>query len=82
MLKELKFAESGMGITEGTIGRWLKAEGDRIAQGEVLVELETAKAITEVSSPIDGVLEKILFAPGATAEVDATLALMRQDGST
>lgn len=82
MIKELKFFESGMGVTEGTVGRWLKAEGDRITPGEVIVEMETAKAITEVSSPIDGVLEKILFAPGATAEVNVTLALLRQEGGT
>lgn len=82
MIKELKFFESGMGVTEGTVGRWLKAQGERIAQGEVLVELETAKAIAEVSSPIDGVLEKILIAARATADVEARLALLRQEDGT
>lgn len=78
MLHELKLPESGMGITEGTILKWTKAEGDAIRAGEVLAEVETAKAMVEVESPVNGVLEKILSAPGATAEVKATIALLRE----
>jgi pyruvate/2-oxoglutarate dehydrogenase complex dihydrolipoamide acyltransferase (E2) component len=79
MLTELKLPESGMGITEGTIIKWNKVAGEKVSSGEVLVEVETAKAITEVSSPIDGVLQKILFPAGTTAEVNATLAVLRSD---
>jgi pyruvate/2-oxoglutarate dehydrogenase complex dihydrolipoamide acyltransferase (E2) component len=77
MLVELKLPESGMGMTEGTIIEWKKAAGDTISAGEVLVEVETAKAVTEVTSPIDGVLREILFPAGSTAEVHATLAILQ-----
>jgi pyruvate/2-oxoglutarate dehydrogenase complex dihydrolipoamide acyltransferase (E2) component len=77
MLIKLKLPESGMGITEGTIAQWRKAEGEAVSQGEVLAEVETAKAIQEVQSPIDGVLEKIVVPSGATAAVNSTIALLR-----
>jgi pyruvate/2-oxoglutarate dehydrogenase complex dihydrolipoamide acyltransferase (E2) component len=77
MLTELKLPESGMGITEGTIIKWNKAAGEQISAGEILVEVETAKAVTEVHSPIDGVLQEILFPAGTTAEVNATIAVLR-----
>jgi len=77
MLIKLKLPESGMGITEGTIAQWRKAEGETILQGEVLAEVETAKAIQEIQSPVNGVLEKILVLPGATAQVDSVIALLR-----
>lgn len=78
MLKELKLPDTGMGITEGTILKWHKAAGDPISQGEVLVEIETAKAVDEVRSPITGVLERILYPAESTAEVNSTIALLRQ----
>lgn len=77
MIKELKLPDSGMGITEGTILKWHKAAGDPIAQGEILVEIETAKAVDEVRSPVTGVLEKILCPADSTAEVNTTIALLR-----
>jgi len=77
MYHELKLPQTGMGITEGTVIKWCKAEGQAIVQGEVVAEIETAKAITEVSSPINGVLYRILLDVGQTAEVNATIALLR-----
>jgi 2-oxoglutarate dehydrogenase E2 component (dihydrolipoamide succinyltransferase) len=77
---ELKLPECGMGIAEGTISKWLKFQGDAISEGEVLVEVEVAKAMVEVTSPITGVLETILLADGATAEVNTTIALLREKG--
>ena len=79
MLTELRLPEAGMGITEGTILKWNKAAGEKVSAGEVLVEVETAKAVTEVPSPVDGVLQEILFPEGTTAEVNATLAVLRTD---
>jgi len=66
----------GMAVTEATIVKWLKAEGDPIEKGELLVEIETAKAIEEVESPLSGVLSKILLAEGETAEVHTEIALI------
>jgi pyruvate/2-oxoglutarate dehydrogenase complex dihydrolipoamide acyltransferase (E2) component len=65
-----------MGISEGTITKWLKAEGDSVTQGEIIVEIETAKAVEEVAAPVTGVLAKILLAEGETAEVNTEIALI------
>jgi pyruvate/2-oxoglutarate dehydrogenase complex dihydrolipoamide acyltransferase (E2) component len=64
----------GMGIEEGTVTRWLKAVGDRVTQGEPIVEVETAKAIQEVEAPASGVLTSILLAQGETALVNTAIA--------
>jgi pyruvate/2-oxoglutarate dehydrogenase complex dihydrolipoamide acyltransferase (E2) component len=70
----------GMGIEEGTVLRWLKAEGEAVKQGEPLVEIETAKATQEVESPVSGMLTKILLAEGETAEVNTEIAVI-EDGN-
>lgn len=66
----------GMGIEEGTVTRWLKAAGDKVEQGEPLVEIETAKATQEVGSPTSGTLVKILLAEGTTAPVNSEIAII------
>jgi pyruvate/2-oxoglutarate dehydrogenase complex dihydrolipoamide acyltransferase (E2) component len=68
-----------MGIEEGTVVRWLKKEGERIKNGEIVVEVETAKAIQEVESLVDGTLVTILVKEGETADVNATLALVDEE---
>jgi pyruvate/2-oxoglutarate dehydrogenase complex dihydrolipoamide acyltransferase (E2) component len=67
-----------MGTTEATIAKWLKAEGDLVTEGEVIVEIETAKAIEEVPAPVTGVLRKILLAEGQTAEVYTEIAVIEE----
>lgn len=74
----VKMPKWAMGIEEGTVLQWLKAEGDSITQGEVLVEIETAKAVQEVEAPVNGILTKILLAEGETAEVRTELALIEE----
>ena len=76
MITKVIIPKPGMAIAEGTISRWLKAEGDSVTQGEVIVEIETAKAIEEVESPATGVLTKILLAEGETAEVHTDIAII------
>ena len=66
----------GMGLEEGTIMQWLKAEGDRVTQGEPIVEIETAKATQPVEAPVSGRLVKILLAAGETAPVNTEIALI------
>jgi pyruvate/2-oxoglutarate dehydrogenase complex dihydrolipoamide acyltransferase (E2) component len=66
----------GMGIDEGTVVRWLKNEGDRVQQGEPIVEIETAKATQEVEAPASGVLVKILLAQGETAAVNSAIGII------
>ena len=72
--------KAGMGTAEGTINQWLKAEGDTVTKGEVIVEIETAKAIEEVLSPVSGVLTKILLEEGETADVHTEIAEIEENG--
>lgn len=66
--------KTGMGTTEGTIARWLKSKGDRVTKGEVIVEIEMAKAVEEIAAPVTGVLGRILLAEGQTAGVYTEIA--------
>lgn len=78
MTVEFKIPKSGMGITEGTILKWLKAEGDAFIKGEVIVEIETAKAVEELEAPFDGRVQKILLQEDEEAEVLTTIALLEE----
>jgi len=63
----------GESITEATVAKWLKKEGEAVEVDEAIVELETDKVNLEVPSPIDGVLSKISSKDGETVEVGALL---------
>ena len=80
MTVELRLPEAGMGITEGTITKWHKSEGESISQFELLVEVETAKAVEEIESPVTGVLKKILVGEDESVEVNAVLAILEDVG--
>ena len=73
--------KSGMGIEEGTIAQWLKAEGDIVKMGEPIVEVETAKAILPVEAPANGVLLKILVSSGETAAVNSEIGIIEEQNS-
>jgi pyruvate/2-oxoglutarate dehydrogenase complex dihydrolipoamide acyltransferase (E2) component len=66
----------GMGLEEGTITQWLKAEGDAVTEGEPIVEIETAKATQAVEAPASGRLSKILVAVGETVAVSTQIGLI------
>jgi pyruvate dehydrogenase E2 component (dihydrolipoamide acetyltransferase) len=66
----------GETVTEGTIITWCKREGDPVRADEVLLEIETDKAATEVPAPMAGVLARILVAAGETVAVGTTLAVL------
>lgn len=76
MTTRVNFPKPGMGIEEGTVVRWLRAVGDSVKTGDVLVEIETAKALQEVEAPITGTLTEILAAEGEVVLVNAPLALI------
>jgi pyruvate dehydrogenase E2 component (dihydrolipoamide acetyltransferase) len=80
MTVRILIPKGGMGIDEGTIAKWLKSEGDRVLEGEVIVEIETAKAIEEVRSPATGVLAKVLLLEGQSASVHTEIALIEESG--
>ena len=66
----------GESVTEGTVTRWLKSEGDRVAVDEPLLEVSTDKVDTEIPSPATGVLQKIVVAVDQVAQVGAELAVI------
>ena len=70
---EIKVPAMGESVTEATIARWLKKEGDAVKQDEPLVELETDKVSVEVPSPAAGVLEHIEVQQGGTVGVGTVL---------
>ncbi|MGV9786155.1 2-oxoglutarate dehydrogenase, E2 component, dihydrolipoamide succinyltransferase [Streptomyces sp. NPDC003435] len=70
----------GESVTEGTVTRWLKAEGERVEADEPLLEVSTDKVDTEIPSPVSGTLASIKVAEDETVEVGAELALI-DDGS-
>ncbi len=70
-------------MTEGTLARWLKHEGDRITAGDVIAEIETDKATMEVEAVDEGVLGKILVPDGtAGVKVNDPIAVLVEDGET
>jgi len=71
----------GESITEATVAKWLKKEGDTVEVDEAIVELETDKVNLEVPSPIDGVLSEINSKDGETVEVGALLGTISQNGA-
>jgi 2-oxoglutarate dehydrogenase E2 component (dihydrolipoamide succinyltransferase) len=71
----------GESITEATVAKWLKKEGELVMADEAIVELETDKVNLEVPSPIDGVLFKINSKDGETVEVGALLGSISENGT-
>jgi pyruvate dehydrogenase E2 component (dihydrolipoamide acetyltransferase) len=72
----------GMSQDKGKIVRWLKTEGSAIRAGELLLEIETDKAIEEIESPADGVLAKILTPEGEEVPVTQVIAVITAPGES
>jgi 2-oxoisovalerate dehydrogenase E2 component (dihydrolipoyl transacylase) len=73
-MAQLVMPNVGEGVTEGTVTRWLKREGERVAQDEPVVEIETDKAVAEIPSPFAGTLARVLVAEGETVPIGTPLA--------
>lgn len=73
--------QMGVSVSEGTISRWLKNEGDTIEKDETLLEISTDKVDTEVPSPTTGVVTKIYAQEGDTLDVGAKLAEISPQGA-
>ncbi len=80
MTFSVKMPALGESVSEGTVTRWLKAEGDHINVDEPLLEVSTDKVDTEIPSPVSGTLSKILVQVDATVPVGADLAII-EDGA-
>jgi 2-oxoisovalerate dehydrogenase E2 component (dihydrolipoyl transacylase) len=68
-LKQFKLPDVGEGLTEAEIVKWLVQPGDTISINQIIVEIETAKAVVELPSPFDGVVQDLLVAEGEEADV-------------
>ncbi len=71
----------GESVTEATVSKWLKNQGDKVAADEPLVELETDKVNVEVPAPSNGVLESISVKEGETVNVGAMLGMINGSSS-
>jgi pyruvate dehydrogenase E2 component (dihydrolipoamide acetyltransferase) len=69
----------GESVTEGTVTRWLKQEGERVEADEPLLEVSTDKVDTEIPSPAAGVLSRIVVGEDETADVGSELAIIAGD---
>src|SRR5690242_2621629 len=72
--------QMGVSVSEGTITKWLKQEGEEVQSDEPLLEISTDKVDTEVPSPGSGVLTQILVQEGETVDVGTKLAVIGGDG--
>lgn len=76
MATEVIMPQMGFDMTEGTVTRWLKSEGDSIERGEPIVEVETDKATVEVEAFASGVLRKIVVQEGTTVPVSQVIGII------
>src|SRR5688500_9505735 len=77
---EVVMPQMGVSVSEGTITKWLKSEGEHIGRDEPLLEISTDKVDTEVPSPGEGVVAQILVQEGETVEVGTVLAVIAPEG--
>jgi 2-oxoglutarate dehydrogenase E2 component (dihydrolipoamide succinyltransferase) len=75
---DIKVPAMGESVTEATVARWFKKEGDTVKRDEPLLELETDKVTVEVPSPADGAIESISVQQGATVTVGAILGAIAE----
>jgi len=78
----LKMPQLGESVTEGTVDRWLKQEGDMVRRDEPIVEVVTDKVNAEIPSPFEGRLVRIEVQAGQTVPIGAALAELEVEGAT
>lgn len=74
---ELRMPELGQTTSEFTVIEWKKKVGDQVKKGDVLLEVETDKAVTEVESYADGILAEILFEKDEVVEAGEVFAKLK-----
>src|ERR1700722_6758940 len=78
MTIEIKVPAMGESVTEATVARWFKKEGDAVSRDEPLLELETDKVTVEVPAPADGAIESISVKAGDTVQVGTILGAIAE----
>ena len=81
MSVSVSMPQLGESVTEGTVTRWLKREGERVEADEPLLEVSTDKVDTEIPSPVSGILRGITVAEDETVAVGAELAVIDEEGA-
>src|SRR3989344_301413 len=76
MAYEFRFPDVGEGIAEGEIVKWLVKEGNVVKEHDVIVKIETSKAIVDIPSPRAGTILRINFREGQTVKVGEVLAVI------
>lgn len=79
MIVEVKLPQVSMGVVDCQVSRWLAAAGDRVSQGQVLIEVDTDKTVTEIEAPESGLLVEIRHPAGAVVGVGETLGVIDTD---
>ncbi len=79
---EFKLPDIGEGLSEGEIVRWHVAAGEAVTADQILVEVETDKAVVEIPAPVSGVLKTQGGAPGDILPIGGLLAVIETDGAT
>ena len=82
MAEPVTMPQLGESVTEGTITRWLKAEGDEVEMDEPLAEVDTDKVNAELPSPVAGRIEKFLVTEGSTVDVGTEIVLVAVEGDS
>lgn len=76
MISEVTMPSMGADMTEGTIAKWLKAEGDAVSRGDKIAEIETDKTVVEMEAYAEGLLRKIVVPEGTMVEVGTIIAFI------
>ena len=76
MRVEVKLPQISMGVVDCQVSKWLHAVGDRVAEGQLLIEVDTDKTVTEIEAPEAGVLVEILKPAGTVVGVGETLGII------
>ncbi len=82
MATEIIMPQMGFDMKEGTVVRWIKREGDPVAKGEPIAEIETDKAVVEIEAFDAGVLRKVYVKEGATVPVGQIIGVIAKPGET
>ncbi len=80
MISEVTMPSMGADMTEGTIAKWLKAEGDSVSRGDKLAEIETDKTVVEMEAYAEGLLRKIVVPEGTLVQVGTVIAFIGDAG--
>lgn len=74
--EEIRLPRLSMGMEDGEIVEWLKQPGDSVKVGDILVEIDTGKALTELECPLTGILSKVIADRGSTITVGDVIAVI------